>query len=150
MVKIYVVCELRLKKPHQIDLYYFPSKFLLADLWKLVFTKEEADKYIKDWADYQEEEMGSISRYDHDQHKYVPIWVGEPVHKHLSEHDDHGRDWEIETFENYPEYMVGYTIFETSIKCQLPSCEERTDWCDDIHKNKTLLPCNLKPEVTNS
>jgi hypothetical protein len=111
-VKLYVVCELRLKTERQIDPYYFPSKFLLADLWKIVPTEDEAKKMLKDWADYQEEEMGSILRYDSDKHDYVSIWVGEPVHKHLTERDDHGRDWEIETFENYPEYMTGYTILD--------------------------------------
>jgi hypothetical protein len=111
-MKIYVVCELRLKKPNQIDRYYFPSNFMLSDLWKIVATEDEAKKYLKDWADYEEENMGNVSRYDHDKHEYVPIWVGEPIHKHITENDDHGRTWEIETFENYPESLAGYTLME--------------------------------------
>ena len=112
IMQVYVVCELRKKKPHQIDSYYFPSKFLLADIWKIVPTKDEAEKMLKDWADYQEEEMGGIERYDEDQKKYVPIWCGEPIHKRLKERDDRGREFEIETFENYPEYLCGYTAME--------------------------------------
>lgn len=107
-MQVFVVCELRLKKQHQIDSYYFPSKFLIADFWSIVPTKEEAEKLLKDWHEYQEEEMGGIERYDPEQHKYVPIWIGEPIKKRMKEKDDRGREWEIATFENYPEYLVGY------------------------------------------
>lgn len=125
-MKAFVVCELRQKKEHQIDPWLFPSKFLIADLWALLQTKEEAEKYLKDWAAYQEEEMGGISRYNYDKKEYVPIWCGEPIHKRLKEADDHHRDWEIETFENYPEYMVGYTLMEITDRFgSVTSCSER-------------------------
>lgn len=107
-MEVFVVCELRLKK-EEIDSYYWPSKFKICDLWKVVTSKEEAEKMLDDWAKYQEEEMGGIERYNSDLGKYVPIWVGEPVKKRMQGVDDQARDWEIATFENYPEYLTGYT-----------------------------------------
>lgn len=77
-----------------------------------VATKEDAEKFLKNWRETFEEQVYGMTTIKDG--KSEKIYIGEPIPKRTIIHDDHSHTFECQTFENYPEEKAAYLEIEVA------------------------------------
>lgn len=79
-------------------------------------TKEAAEKQLKGYIDYMNDNIGSYLHWSEKLEKWVPTYSerkGDPKPLRIKAKSEWG-DYQVQAFENYPQFKVGYLEIEIS------------------------------------
>jgi hypothetical protein len=87
----------------------FEPEYDFFELLQVVYSKEKAEKFFKDYVENFEETVGGMTKLKDG--KSERIYIGEPIPKRTTQQEN-GFTYEIQTFENYPEEKMAYLKFD--------------------------------------